>query len=180
MASPAPGHPGAHVSRELGCEPDYYIPHRLNEGYGLYSEALGGIGPPWARVVVSVDCGMTALAEAERACELGLDLIITDHHTPAESLPRCFSVINPKQDGCNYPFKGLSGRGWRLSSRACMPCSRRTTPMRFACNFRKSLLDLATPCTVADIVPLVGENRALVSHGLGLLREGAALAWRRF
>lgn len=155
--------------RELGHEPDYYIPDRLSEGYGLNCEALEELQRRGAQLVVSVDCGMTALAEAERACELGLDLIVTDHHTPAETLPRCVAVINPRQAGCNYPFKGLAGAGVAFKLAHALLKARHPDQVR-AKEFLKSLLDLATLGTVADIVPLTGENRALVAHGLELLR----------
>ena len=155
--------------RELGAEVDYYIPHRLNEGYGINAEAIERLAAEGARLIISVDCGIRAVAEAEHARGLGVDLIITDHHEPGPELPDAVAVINPKQPGCDYPFKGLAGTGvaFKLAHGVLKRCHRDPAAARA---FLTSLIDLVTLGTVADIVPLRGENRSLVAHGLGMLR----------
>ena len=154
---------------ELGAAPDYYIPHRVTEGYGLNDDALRHIAAEGARLVVTVDCGITACAQAELAAELGLDLIITDHHQPGPALPRAAAVVNPNQPDCAYPFKGLAGAG--VAFKLAHALLKRLHPDPAAAHaFLKGLLDLVALGTVADIVPLEGENRALVHHGLAALR----------
>lgn len=156
--------------QQLGCEADYYIPHRLSEGYGLNAEAVEQLAQDGARLIVTVDCGITAVREADRARQLGMDVIITDHHEPGPELPRAVSIINPKQDGCAYPFKGLSGAG--VAFKLAHAILKRFHPDPAAAReFLKSLLDLATLGTVADIVPLMGENRSIVAFGLERLRQ---------
>lgn len=153
----------------LGAQPDYYIPHRMSEGYGLNDDALRQIAAEGARLVVTVDCGITAVAQAELAAELGLDLVITDHHQPGPELPRAAAVVNPNQPECAYPFKGLAGAG--VAFKLAHALLKRLQPeAEDARAFLKTLLDLVALGTVADIVPLEGENRALVHHGLAALR----------
>ena len=160
--------------QELGCEAEYYIPHRLSEGYGLNAEAVEQLAHDGARLIVTVDCGITAVRESIRAGELGMDLIVTDHHEPGPELPRACAVINPKQDGCGYPFKGLSGVG--VAFKLAHGILKRFHPDPDAAReFLKSLMDLVTLGTVADIVPLLGENRAMVSFGLERLRQSKRL-----
>ena len=155
--------------RELGKEAEYYIPHRLSEGYGLHMEAIEQLAQEGARLIITVDCGVTAVREAALARELGMDLIVTDHHEPGPELPPAVAVINPKQPGCAYPFKGLSGAG--VAFKLAHALLKRLHPEEAgAREFLKSLLDLAALGTVADIVPLMDENRAIVTHGLSLLR----------
>jgi single-stranded-DNA-specific exonuclease len=156
----------------LGGQADFYVPHRLEEGYGLNCEALQQIARTGASVVVTVDCGIGSLAEAEEARRLGLELIITDHHEFKDRLPSADVLVHPRLPGSAYPFGGLSGAGvafklaWLLCQRACG--SERVTP-----RFREFLLDsvvLATLGLVADVVPLHDENRIFVRHGLARLR----------
>jgi single-stranded-DNA-specific exonuclease len=159
--------------RLLGSPADFYVPHRLEEGYGLNCEALRQIAASGASVVVTVDCGIGSLAEAEEARRLGLDLLITDHHEPKASLPAAAAIVHPRLPGCAYPFGGLSGAGvafklaWALCQRACG--SERVTP-----RFREFLLEavvLTALGLVADVVPLHDENRIFVRHGLSRLRQ---------
>jgi single-stranded-DNA-specific exonuclease len=160
--------------RILGGEVEPYIPLRDEEGYGLNVEALRKLKQEQsAAVVVSVDCGVRSLIEGEAAQELGLDLIITDHHQPGETLPRALAIINPKQPGDEYPDKGLAGVGlaYKLAQGLIRPMNPR--PRLQA----SDVLDLVALGTVADLAPLSGENRMLVRQGLGVIngrlkREG--------
>src|SRR5438445_6191560 len=156
----------------LGGQADFYVPHRLDEGYGLNSDALRQIAQKGARVVVTVDCGIGSIAEAEEARRLGLELIVTDHHELKEILPAADVLVHPRLPGSAYPFGGLSGAGvafklaWALAQRACG--SEKVTP-----RFREFLLNslaLAALGLVADVVPLLDENRIFVRHGLARLK----------
>jgi single-stranded-DNA-specific exonuclease len=153
-----------------GAQVKPYIPHRVDEGYGLNLDALRRLYRRGARVVVTVDCGIRALREVERASR-GLDLIVTDHHSVGDELPPAVAVINPKQPGCPYPFKELSGVGVAFKlAQALLRVQRRMG--RSPDVTEESLVDLAALGTVADLVPLLGENRSLVRRGLEALNEG--------
>lgn len=155
--------------KELGVTADYYIPNRLSEGYGLHMEAVEQLAADGARLIVTVDCGITAVAEVARAAERGMDVIVTDHHEPGPELPPAVAVVNPKQPGCPYPFKGLAGAG--VAFKLAHAILKQFHPDADAAReFLKTLLDLAALGTVADIVPLMGENRPIVAHGLERLR----------
>jgi single-stranded-DNA-specific exonuclease len=163
---------------ELGARVDYYIPHRLNEGYGLNGEAIEELAGRAAKLIVTVDCGVSAVAEAKLARELGVDLVITDHHQPGGTLPDAFALVNPLQPGCEYPDKSLSGVGvaFKLAHallKKLHPDAERGKALL------KSMLDLVALGTVADVVPLVGENRALVAAGLEALRRTERIGLRR-
>ena len=143
--------------QELGCKADYYIPHRINEGYGLNMEAVEQLAHEHAQLIITVDCGVTAVHEVQRARELGIDVIITDHHEPGPDLPAAIAVVNPKQPGCAYPFKGLAGAG--VAFKLAHAILKRIHPdPEAALIFLKTLLDLAALGTVADIVPMMGEK----------------------
>lgn len=157
----------------LGAAVDLYVPHRLEEGYGLNTEALRQIAASGVEVVVTVDCGIASLEEAVEAKRLGLELIVTDHHEFKDALPEAAVLVHPRLPGANYPFGYLSGSAvafklaWALAQRACG--SAKVTP-----RFRDYLLDsvaLAALGVVADVVPLYDENRILVRHGLHRLRQ---------
>lgn len=148
----------------LAADVQRYIPDREEEGYGLNGEALGKIrNEIGGRLVITVDCGVRALAEAETARELGLELIITDHHEPGSELPRAFAIINPRQPGDPYPEKDLAGVGlaYKLAQGLIRPMVPRPTTITGS-----DVLDLVALGTVADMVPLKGENRYLVRQGL--------------
>lgn len=151
------------VLQELGADIAYFIPNRHTEGYGLNSDSLTElIELHDAKVIVTVDCGITSVAEAE-AMPKGVDLIITDHHQPLDILPNAYVVINPKQDGCAYPEKMLAGVGVAFKlCQALWQTMREETLNRY--------YDLVALGTVADIVPLVGENRMLVQRGLSEMK----------
>jgi single-stranded-DNA-specific exonuclease len=145
-----------------------YIPDRVDEGYGLNTEALTKIKEDFeAALVISVDCGIRSVAEVAHANEIGLDMIITDHHSLGPQLPPATAVINPKRPESKYPETMLAGVGiaYKLAQALC-----KTMPERV--NFEPSdLLDLVAIGTVADLAPLLGENRILVAQGLDVLNN---------
>ncbi len=151
------------VLKRLDIAVESYIPNRFDEGYGLNIEALREIKAGGADLVISVDCGIRSLDEAEFARSIDLDLIITDHHHPGEVLPPALAVINPKRTDDPYPEKNLAGVGlaWKLAQ-ALM--------QTVAAEVDSSLLELVALGTVADLAPLNGENRLLVRGGLKQLR----------
>ena len=154
----------------LGAKALPYIPHRVNEGYGLNEDALKDLQEKGARVVVTVDCGIRSLTEVEQGTALGLDMIVTDHHSVGQELPRAVAVINPKQPGDAYPFQEFAGVGiaFKLAQALAMEQERAPLPNAQALHL-ESLLDLVALGTVADLVPLVGENRTLVKRGIARL-----------
>lgn len=157
------------VLSALGAQVEPYIPHRVDEGYGLNLEALRKLYGKGVRVVVTVDCGVRSLEEVKQAPR-GLDIIITDHHSPGADLPPAVAVVNPKQPGCPYPFKDLAGVGlaFKLAQRLCQVSSRmgQTEPLD-----EEPLCALLALGTVADVAPLLDENRALVKRGLAALNS---------
>jgi single-stranded-DNA-specific exonuclease RecJ len=157
--------------RLLGGEVEYYLPSRFAEGYGLHIEPLKRFKEAGFSLAVTVDCGINAVDEAAHAAKIGLDLIVTDHHQPLERLNGTIAVINPLQEECPYPFKDLSGAGiaFKLSA-ALMEKS--------GLAFPSHLLDLAALGTAADVVPLLDENRVIVSAGLDLIRSLKRVGFR--
>ncbi|MBQ2135168.1 MAG: single-stranded-DNA-specific exonuclease RecJ, partial [Phascolarctobacterium sp.] len=143
-----------------GAKVNTYIPKRKSEGYGLNDEALKSIFENGTTLVITVDCGISGLHEVAQAPE-GLDIIITDHHTVPVELPNAYAIINPKQEDCSYPFKDLSGVG--VSFKLCQALEQKRTGTG---DFWEELTELAALGTVADIVPLLGENREIVRRGL--------------
>jgi len=150
----------------LGGDARGYIPNRFDEGYGLNPEALDHLKADGVRLVISVDCGIRSPDEARHARAIGLDLIISDHHHPGDELPPAFAVINPKQHGDAYPDKDLAGVG--VAYKLAEALFQRLHPAGFELD---SLLDLVALGTVADLAPLVGENRILVRRGLKQIRS---------
>ncbi len=153
--------------RSLGANVGHYIPDRFDEGYGLNRDALEYLRDQGAQLVITVDCGVRSVAEAERAREIGLDLIVTDHHSLGSDLPPAVAVIDPKREDCAYPFKELAGVGlaYQLVSalyRAAAGSGGQVEPV-------ERYLDLVALGTVADVAPLLGENRTLVRRGLAVL-----------
>ena len=146
--------------RAWGGRVDYYIPSRLEEGYGLSCEAIEQLAPN-VDLLITVDCGITSSEEVALASRLGVDCIITDHHEPQGTLPAAVAVIDPKQPGCAYPGKELAGCGvaYKLACAVARALGRDASET-------DALLDLVALATIADVVPLVGENRALVAKGL--------------
>lgn len=153
---------------ELGANVRGYIPNRFDEGYGLNKEALDALNASGVKLVITVDCGIRSPDEALHARNLGLDLIISDHHHPdGENLPPAFAVINPKQHGDPYQDKDLAGVGIAYKIIEALVQAQPLTN-GFQLN---DLLDLVALGTVADLAPLVGENRVLVRRGLRQIRE---------
>jgi single-stranded-DNA-specific exonuclease len=155
------------VLRCLGGKAFPYIPDRFEEGYGLNNAALDLLAADGFQLIVTVDCGIRSLAEADYAHNKGMDLIISDHHEPKLELPAALAVINPRQAGDTYPEKNLAGVGVAFKIAQALF-------ERFPGNAEKAedWLDLVAVGTVADIVPLSGENRTLVKAGMELLRRG--------
>ncbi len=157
----------------LGANVVYYVPHRVDEGYGLHADAIRAKAEEKVDLLVTVDCGIASLAEADLAAELGLDLIITDHHELAERLPKASAVVHPRLPDGNYPFGGLSGSGVAFKT-AWAVCQCASGQRRVGDRMKDFLLQavgLAALGTVADVVPLVDENRVLVRYGLTALKQ---------
>lgn len=159
--------------RQIGADTEFYIPNRLEEGYGLNTEALKTLRDSGVGVVVTVDCGITGVAEADAARELGMELIVTDHHEMTGTLPAAAVLVHPRLPGSTYPFAGLSGSGvafklaWVLAQRA-------SGAERVTDEYRELLTDLvglAALGLVADVMPLRDENRVFVRHGLKRIAE---------
>jgi len=159
--------------REVGMDVDFYIPERLEEGYGLNCGALKRLAGGGAKLVVTTDSGITSCDEVAYANSLNLDVIITDHHETPEVPPPAVAVINPKQPGCTFPFKWLAGVGVAFNLALALRAR-----LRDGGYFKervpniKRYLDLVALGTVADVVPLVGENRVLVKFGLDEIARG--------
>ncbi len=150
----------------LGADVIHFIPERIRDGYGLQPAALDRLHADGVRLVISVDCGIRAAEAAERATALGLDLIITDHHEPDTSLPKALAVINPKRHDCAYPDKNLAGVGVALKLVQAL-CARSGHS-----SWLPAFVKIAAIGTLADVVPLVGENRIIAKLGLGMLSAG--------
>jgi single-stranded-DNA-specific exonuclease len=156
----------------------YHVPHRIREGYGMQNAILGEAAAAGVRLVISVDTGIRAVAEAAEARALGLDLIVTDHHLPDDlsALPDCLAVINPAQPGCPYPNKSLCGAAvaFKLAQALLASAAPLTSdPAAFRTRTRDvlipSFLKLVAIATIADSVPLAGENRTIAALGLAAL-----------
>ena len=156
----------------LNCPTIPYIPHRLTEGHGLQTAALEKLCRKGVSLVISVDCGITALTPVRRAKRLGLDIIITDHHIPPETIPPAYAVVDPKLPGSNYPYHELAGVGvaFKLLQALFRSLGKE--------NQLGELLDLVALGTVADMVPLLGENRHLVRQGLLAMQNSNRLGLR--
>lgn len=155
--------------RALGGNVQGYIPNRFDEGYGLNNEALDSLKGKGVKLVISVDCGIRSEAETIHARDIGLDLIITDHHQPAVgALPPAFALVNPKQAGDLYPDKDLAGVGVAYKIVQALLESIGKNSGGFQAD---TLLDLVALGTVADLAPLVGENRIMVRKGLEELHQ---------
>lgn len=154
--------------RLLGANVGYYVPHRLEEGYGLSADTVRLLASQKSELIVTVDCGIASVDEAEVAAELGVELIVTDHHEPPTRLPSAAAIVHPRLPGQAYPFGGLSGSGVALKL-AWALCQQASGARRVNPNMKDFLLQavgLAAMGTVADVVPLLDENRVLVKHGL--------------
>lgn len=157
--------------RLVGGQVDFYVPHRLEEGYGLNSEAVAKIAAGGAELLVTVDCGIGAIGPVAEASAAGLEVIVTDHHSLGTDLPDAAAIVHPSLPGSEYPNRDLAGAGvafklaWQIAREICGR-SRVDPPMR---EFLVNATCLAALGTIADVVPLVGENRSLAVHGLRAL-----------
>lgn len=152
--------------KEHKAEVNYYIPDRLEEGYGMNRAAIDKIAALGTSLLITVDCGITAVDEVRYAKECGMDVIVTDHHECKEELPEAYCILNPKQSDCPYPFKKLAGVGVVFKLLQAL-----TTQMKFHMKeLIEEYIDIVAIGTVADVMPLVGENRAIVKKGLELLK----------
>ena len=163
----------ASVLKHLGARVRVYIPHRVDEGYGLNKAAIKRLATAGTHLLLTVDCGIRSVEEVAYAQHLGMDVIITDHHSVGPELPPAFAVINPKRHDDPYPFKGLAGVGvaYKLAQALLRVEHHIPVSQQDAIMAEEELLDLVALGTVADIVPLVDENRALVFRGLKYLND---------
>lgn len=158
--------------RLLGADVSYYVPNRLEDGYGLNEAAIRKLADRGKKIIVSVDCGISSIAHAELCKELGVRLVITDHHTIGDQLPDADAIVHPRLPGTAYPFGELCGAGvafklaWAICQEICGG-KKVSEPLR---RYLMQSLSLAAIGTVADVVPLLDENRILVEHGLRMLR----------
>ncbi len=157
---------------ELGGEVHWRIPHRTRDGYGLSLGAVEEAQRLGCTLIITVDCGITAIEPVAHARALGIDTVITDHHEPAATLPDACAVVNPLRPGCPYPFKSLAGVG--VTYKLVEALLRERGRARRA----EELLDVVALGTIADVVPLVGENRILAAHGLERLNRTRHLGLR--
>jgi len=158
------------VLQRLGAVVDHYIPERQSEGYGLNITALDYLSQRGTQLIITVDCGISAIEEVSHIRDR-LDIIITDHHQPPENVPDAYAIINPKQKDCSYPEKALAGVG--VAYKLCQALWQYQHNSELL-----EYLDLVAIGTVADIVPLTGENRILVKHGLQQLAQTENLGLR--
>ena len=159
--------------QEAGGDVQFYVPSRLEEGYGLNQTTITSLAADGVRLIITVDCGMSDGEEIAYAAACGIDVIVTDHHEPPDYPAPAYAILNPKQPACQYPFKGLAGVG--VAFKLITALRRRMREQGLwpsgEPNLRK-YLDMVAIGTIADIMPMVGENRVLVKHGLEVIGEG--------
>ncbi|MCL1946912.1 MAG: single-stranded-DNA-specific exonuclease RecJ [Chitinivibrionia bacterium] len=157
------------VLKKIGITADYYLPDRLTEGYGVSKNGIEAIVRSGANLIITVDCGITAVDECEYAKRHGIDMIITDHHEAKDEVPDAVAIIDPKVDAEKYPDKELAGVGVALKLAQAICITLKTD------DFWKDELDLAAFGTAADIVPLIGENRIITTFGYKKMQENPNL-----
>jgi single-stranded-DNA-specific exonuclease len=152
--------------RMMGAQAEPFVPHRLQDGYDLSEAGIRAARAIGAGLILTGDCGIVAHEAVRRACSLGIDVVVTDHHTPGPTLPDCVAVVDPNRADCPYPDKSLAGVGvaWKV-------CCAVADALGFPAERLQAFLDLVAVATVADLAPLTGENRALVRWGLRVLPE---------
>ncbi|MCC6291374.1 MAG: single-stranded-DNA-specific exonuclease RecJ [Bryobacterales bacterium] len=148
-----------------GADAGYFVPNRLRDGYGMREEVIEQAARDRVGLIISVDTGIRAVAVVERARELGIDVIVTDHHLPEEALPPALAVLNPNRPDCGYPEKNLCGAGVAFKLVQALMGALGWEPARVRA-LTGSFLKMVAIATVADVVPLTGENRIIVHHGL--------------
>ena len=141
-------------------EPIYYIPDRYKEGYGVSEESIAFAADQKVSLIITIDCGIKANDQIESANTKGIDVIICDHHIPDDSIPKAYSIINPNQKNCNYPFKGLCGCG--IGFKLISAIEKKSEGAEEVNQY----LDLVAIATIADQMPMINENRTIVHHGL--------------
>ncbi|MCX7725428.1 MAG: single-stranded-DNA-specific exonuclease RecJ [Chitinispirillaceae bacterium] len=154
------------VLRQLGANCIWYLPHRISEGYGLSKSGIKKISEQGATLIITVDCGITSIEEVKYALSLGIDVIISDHHEVGENKPPAFAIINPKDPESGYPYRELAGVGVALKL-----CLALCLHLKHDENLCYQYLDLVALGTIADIVPLTGENRIIAALGLQKLQN---------
>lgn len=152
--------------RSLGARAEPFVPHRMTDGYDLSAAGIAAAANAGATLILTADCGTVAHDAVARANAAGIDVIITDHHTPGATLPSAVSVINPNRVDCDYPYKGLAGVGvaWKLCEALVDALGGDVDALRWR-------LDLVAVATIADLAPLSGENRTLCAYGLRVLAQ---------
>lgn len=150
-----------------------YIPHRHNEGFGLNVEAVEQLAKGDVKLIVTVDCGISDVIPVQKANELGIEVIITDHHEPPEKLPSAYAIVDHKQLDCNYPDKNLCGSavGFKLIQAIIKKAKIENYNLEIKLGHEKWLLDMVGIATLSDMVPLIGENRIFAKYGLSVLRK---------
>ncbi len=151
--------------KELGADVQTYIPNRLTEGYGMSVQSIDYLKEQGVKLIISVDCGITAVEEIDHANKLNIDTVVCDHHQAKEQLPAAYAILDPIKPGCNYPFKHLSGAGvaFKLATAIGDRIGKKEMALKY--------LDLVALAGAADIVPLLDENRILVKEGLALINS---------
>ena len=153
-----------------GGAADFHVPHRIREGYGMRDEVIERAASDGVRLVISVDTGIRAFAAAETAHRTGVDLVVTDHHLPGNNgLPQALAVVNPNQDGCDYPCKYLCGAG--VAFKLAQGLMQRRLDPKDRSRLLMSFMKIVAVATIADAVPLLGENRVFATLGLAGLRS---------
>src|SRR6201997_1727688 len=153
-----------------GGAADFHVPHRIREGYDMRDDVIERAAASGIRLIISVDMGIRAFGPAETAQRLGVDLIVTDHHLPGlDGVPKALAVINPNQNGCNYPYKQLCGAG--VAFKLAQGLMQRRLDAKDQNRFLLSFMKIVAIATIADAVPLSGENRVFASLGLDALRK---------
>ena len=153
--------------KSINIDIDYYIPNRQTEGYGVSNNAIDYAHKIGAKLIITCDCGITAIDQVEYAKKYDIDTIITDHHKQKDDIPRAFAILNPNRNDCSYPFKGLCGAG--VAFKLCLGVNNKLG------NDIKSVLqytDLVAIATTADVVPIIDENRLIVKEGLKNIIQG--------
>lgn len=149
--------------REIGARVQYFIPHRQGDGYGLSAASINKAREAGTSLIITVDCGITSVEAIRLAASYGIDVIVCDHHEPGESQPEAVAILDPIKPGCNYPFKYLAACGVAYKLIQALSINRGEAERAY------NYLDFVAVASAADIVPLIGENRALVYAGLELL-----------
>ena len=155
-------------------EPIYYIPDRYKEGYGVSEESIAFAADQKVSLIITIDCGIKAHDEIEAANTKGIDVIICDHHIPDDSIPKAYSIINPNQKNCDYPFKGLCGCG--IGFKLISAIEKKSGGSEETNQY----LDLVAIATIADQMPMINENRTIVHHGLKELNNNPRLGFHFF